>query len=483
MRHPVSVRDVARNIFATALSAAMLYFGTGLHPIWWLTWLAPLPVLLISAYTRPMAAFGFAALAWFVGGLNFWHYLHDLIGLPTPILLLIFLEPAFLFGVAVLIYRTFVRRGAVWLPSLCIPAVWVSLEYLMSVNSPHSTFGSVAYSQMDFLPVIQLASFTGVSGITFCLFLLPSATASLISGRGSRAERNTLAAVVAGLFVAVIGFGSWRLHSAPAVETSVRIALLASDEHQNIFPDTDARAIQLLAKYHQRIREAERGLIFVLPEKIAIVSDDATVQIDTLFKEVADHANASIVTGLDRGTQTRRWNEARVYSPGGKVRAYDKHHMIPGIEDVDQPGTTRTVWREPFGVLGVQICKDMDFPALSRHYGRDGVGLLLVPAWDFNIDGWLHGRMAIMRGVESGFTIARTAKQGLLTISDNRGRVLAERSSAAAPFSMLLASAPVAHSDTIYARCGDWFAWLNIAALLAIIATALLQRSRSASAR
>ena len=88
-----------------------------------------------------------------------------------------------------------------------------------------------------------------------------------------------------------------------------------------------------------------------------------------------------------------------------------------------------------------------------------------------------------MRGVESGFTIARTAKQGLLTVSDNRGRVLAERSSAAAPFSTLLASAPVAHSDTIYSKWGDWFAWVNIAALLAIIATGLLQRSRSASAK
>lgn len=58
-------------------------------------------------------------------------------------------------------------------------------------------------------------------------------------------------------------------------------------------------------------------------------------------------------------------------------------------------------------VWGMQICKDMDFPRLSRRYGVKGVGLLLVPAWDFTLDGWLHGRMAVMRGVESGFTIVR----------------------------------------------------------------------------
>lgn len=39
--------------------------------------------------------------------------------------------------------------------------------------------------------------------------------------------------------------------------------------------------------------------------------------------------------------------------------------------------------------------------------------------------------MAILRGVESGFSIARAAKQGRLTVSDSRGRVFAWQSSAA----------------------------------------------------
>jgi apolipoprotein N-acyltransferase len=54
-----------------------------------------------------------------------------------------------------------------------------------------------------------------------------------------------------------------------------------------------------------------------------------------------------------------------------------------------------------------------------------GVGLLLVPAWDSTLDGWLHGTMAVMRGVASGFTFAGSAKQGILTVSDSRGRWLA----------------------------------------------------------
>jgi apolipoprotein N-acyltransferase len=111
----------------------------------------------------------------------------------------------------------------------------------------------------------------------------------------------------------------------------------------------------------------------------------------------------------------------------------------------------------------------MDFPLLSRQYANDGAGLLLVPAWDFIVDGRLHDRMAILRGVESGFSIARVAKQGLLTLTDDRGRVLAESSSAAQlqnasdPFTTLTGSISVRNEPTIYARTGDWFAWLNLA--------------------
>jgi apolipoprotein N-acyltransferase len=44
---PVTGRlPMAGTVFATG--AALLYFGTGLHPIWWLTWLAFLPVLLLA---------------------------------------------------------------------------------------------------------------------------------------------------------------------------------------------------------------------------------------------------------------------------------------------------------------------------------------------------------------------------------------------------------------------------------------------------
>jgi apolipoprotein N-acyltransferase len=63
----------------------------------------------------------------------------------------------------------------------------------------------------------------------------------------------------------------------------------------------------------------------------------------------------------------------------------------------------------------------------------------------------------------------------MLSVSDSRGRVLAEQSSAAqlgsatAPFSILVASVPVRNQPTFYARTGNWFVWLDL-----ILAAALL---------
>ena len=91
---------------------------------------------------------------------------------------------------------------------------------------------------------------------------------------------------------------------------------------------------------------------------------------------------------------------------------------------------------------------------------------MLVPAWDFVLDRSWHGHMAIMRGVEDGFSVVRSAKQGNLTVSDNRGRVLAETQSDSARFATLITEVPAEHESTLYVLLGDWFGWLALVIFL-----------------
>jgi apolipoprotein N-acyltransferase len=195
---------------------------------------------------------------------------------------------------------------------------------------------------------------------------------------------------------------------------------------------------------------------------------------DMIFQPLADKTKSTIVVGLIEVSPPVKFNRARVYAPGAQVLTYDKHHLLPPFESKLRPGTMLTLMPTPSGTWGVAICKDMDFTPLSRQYGEADTGLMLVPAWDFVLDRWLHGHMAVMRGVESGFSIARAAKQGYLTVSDDRGRILAETRSDAAPFATLLADVPATHNTTLFVLLGDWFAWVA----LAIFVFALLQLYR-----
>jgi apolipoprotein N-acyltransferase len=475
---------------AVLASSVLLFLGTGLHDHWPLMWFATLPVLLIAPRVSAGAAFAIAAISWFGGTLNMGRYLRHILVLPFqphagPLVMPVgaavglLIVPSCIFGLAVLLWRGFARGGALGRAALALPAVWVTCEYLNAVFSPHGTFGNLAYSQMDCLPVLQTASVLGVWGISFCLFFFPAAVAALASGRGSVHQKRAMAAGAGVALVAVLVFGWWRLHFTPAAEHTVVVGLAASDLPRNVVPEEPEAKGRLFRDYAEKVETlAGRGAqVVILPEKLGVVVDPETREIDALFQNSAARGKAAIVLGVIRRSADAKLNEARFYAPdGGAAATYEKHHMLPAFESSFLPGTARTLVREPSGVWGIAICKDMDFPLLGRQYARDGASLLLVPAWDFGDDGWLHGRMAVMRGVESGFSLARAPKEGLLTLSDDRGRILAEQSSGAAPFASVLAAIPIRSGVTLYARFGDWFAWLNIGILVVLLVAPSVRR-------
>ena len=465
-------------IVAVISSAALFYFGTGLNPIWWMLWFAPVPVLAIAPRIHGGAAFLLGSIAWLLGEMNQWHYLRHVVELPLPMVILSFVIAAVVFGVAVLFVRSFLRRGSVFLAALAFPVYWVTCEYLNAMASPHSTWGNLAYTQMDFLPLIQIASVTGLWGISFVVFLFAGTVAALLSGIGNVWQRRVLAIAVGAVVCAVLFFGMVRSQSKPSGE-SVAVTLVSKDVPMSVYLGSEEQALQLLHQYADEVRcvTPPGTRVVVLPEKIGRVSESALPEVDALFSSAATATHAAIVIGIVRKTAAAAFNSSRFYSPDGKMEAnYDKHHLLPGVEP-EKPGDKRVVLEEPAGRWGLQICKDMDFPKLSRQYAAEGADLLLVPAWDFNFDRWLHARMAGLRAVENGFALARAARNGLLTLSDNRGRILAEAATVPGRFVSITGKINVIRAETLYTRTGDWFAWLCVTAFLILLACRFLPRS------
>ena len=186
---------------------------------------------------------------------------------------------------------------------------------------------------------------------------------------------------------------------------------------------------------------------------------------------------------------------------GGIEAVYRKHHPVPTWEAHTTPGKDISVLAcprpskesqpspspapEQAGNIGIEICRDMDYPELSRRYAHQQVGLMLVPAWDqgIGVDADWHGHLALMRAVEDGFTMVRDAKVGLLTASDDRGRILAEEPTRTdGALVTMLVTVPVRYDSTLYQRWGDWFAWLDLAGLAGLL-IAWLAGSRASVSR
>jgi apolipoprotein N-acyltransferase len=167
-------------------------------------------------------------------------------------------------------------------------------------------------------------------------------------------------------------------------------------------------------------------------------------------------------------------NRALVASATGGIAWYDKHHLVPGFEDDTSPGRRLLVFDRNGQKAGIAICKDMHFPSFGLRYARRGVDLMIVPANDFVVDRWMAARMTTLRGVEGGYSVVRTARQGLLSVSDQYGRMLAEAVSGPQTTTMV-ASIPTLRLSrpTVYARTGDLFGWLCVA--ITLVAVLLLR--------
>jgi apolipoprotein N-acyltransferase len=86
-----------------------------------------------------------------------------------------------------------------------------------------------------------------------------------------------------------------------------------------------------------------------------------------------------------------------------------------------------------------------------------------------------------MRGVENGFAVLRSAFDGLETISDAQGRILARAPTEQVGMVAVSADVPLGPGPTPYTRIGDVFPWL-CAVLSLLVCARLVARGSVAAA-
>jgi apolipoprotein N-acyltransferase len=342
---------------------------------------------------------------------------------------------------------------------------------LVSRASPHGTFMSVAYTQAD-TPLLAMAAITGGWGIVAVLYAVPPAVAVLGWQLRARVVPRAGAIALAGALIAAVALPVAAAALTGSGGTGVRVADVAvAVPHDQ--PQLDSAAGgALLDAVAAGLREAAgRGAeVAVLGEVILVTRQE---QMPALVARVRQAAGPDLAVSLGvvvKDAHGSLANRQILIMPDQEPVSYDKQHLLPATESEMTPGDQTVTVAYDHVRWGLLICKDLDFPWTVRATATNAQALL-VPAWDFRVDGWLHSRMALVRAAENGTAMVRSARSGRATISDVHGHVVAEVDTVETPTQVLVSTVRVADQETPYTRLGDWLAYLA----LVITAAALAQ--------
>ena len=444
-------------LLCAALTAIGFYFSAGLGDQWWLAWLAPVPILWLAfGETKGWQVFLAAFLAYALGETSILRAYGGV--MPVPVMFIAIGGPALCFAFAVYGAKRIQRRFGDIAGMFGFAALWAAVDFLSSFSNAGGAVATPSAAEVGAPMLIQSASLVGFIGITFLLGFVSAGLALTLR------KRSALPAVIAiAAFVLNAGFGYWRM-SQPAEET-IHVALIDSDSVMGGVRKEDKaatmKAIDAYAVQIEKLRGAKPSLI-VLPENIAMLGtpwrNEATAKLAAALKGT----DTTLVAGFNTKLDGAQRNVSLGFTPGAaEPLIYQKRRLVKGLETqyyTPGPGPSKVL---PNGV-GLEICKDMDFHAMVRD---DEVAthprLLAVPAWDFGTDDWSHARVAILRSVENGVPMARSAREGLLTLNDRYGRLVAVTKNGAG-FSTLTGDLPLdgRGGNTVYDRVGDAFGWL-----------------------
>jgi apolipoprotein N-acyltransferase len=480
--------------------------------------LTPLIVALVRRPGAPATVRGAFSLGLLTGVVSFAGTLYWLVetmttfgGLPLAVsvfaaaLLVAYLAlfPAAFAAAMFQLQRTMGVRAAL----LCAAPVWIATELGRQYVWDGFPWELLGYSQISVLPIAQLASVTGVYGLSGLLVLASAAIAMVIVERGR--SRWAMAAMVAVLVAAAAMWGSRRMAGGALTSAGerVRVAVVQGNILQRDKWNPALRDA-IIGRYATLTRQAvEQGATFILwPESSLPVYFEEDPIRASVVRRLARDYHVTLLIGSDQVERAspasavddpanRYYNAAFLISPDGSTSAiYRKMHLVPFGEYVPlqrllffvapivEVVSNFTPGREPVLLpvaghkVSTAICYEVIYGDLMRRFVTDGSELLTTitnDAWyGRSSAAYQHWDQAAMRSIENGRYLARAANTGVSGFVDPYGRAL-QRTALFEP-ALVVQDVAFLTGRTVYSRIGDLVAWLS----LALTAAALLASRR-----
>jgi apolipoprotein N-acyltransferase len=380
---------------------------------------------------------------------------------------------------------------------LSAPFLWVAMEFglthMPAIGFPWDLLGYVAAGNLVFA---QLTAITGIFGLSLVVASYSALAAWVVLQMSQRKQAGMTAWIGANAALIVIALAGPRFipaapadHVAHLVQTNFPVAL----NYPSDWMQVHAREMDQLEQISIRATQKNPGIV-VWPEVPAPFS---LQEADFLARSqrIARGAGGGFLVGVidEKPLGNGRLgvsNSAVLLGPDASLDfIYDKIHLVPFSEYVPWrnwfffargltglvgdfvPGAQYKVGKSSGGPFSVYICYEAIFPNEVRHFTEAGAQLLI----NISDDGWFGGSgapeqhlaMARVRAVENRRWLLRATNTGVTVSVDPYGRIVARlpadtRGELDAPYAF--------RSDlTLYARWGDWLAWLCVLVALVLV--------------
>jgi apolipoprotein N-acyltransferase len=340
-----------------------------------------------------------------------------------------------------LVARFAPERGAVrWL--VCIPALWLLIEWLRSWFLSGFGWLALGYSQTDTW-LGSLAPVVGQFGIGLLVLVAAGGVATMVLG----SQRERMIAVASILVIASAGFVfrgvEWTEKYGREISVSVVQGSVAADDKW-----VEKNLQGILDLYQNLTRQALDSDLIVWPEAaVPVLANDILPYYEDLMREASMHG-AALVVGTLRKDGDQYFNSVLALDMRvGKSGWYDKHHLVPFVEFFPVPEFVRDWLRfmdlpysafthgganqEPLNAGGQRISAGVCF---DDAYGSTQLPALRTATLLVNVtnDAWFghstaryqHLQVSRMRAMEAGRPMVRAANDGVSAVIDAHGEIV-----------------------------------------------------------
>jgi apolipoprotein N-acyltransferase len=407
-------------------------------------------------------------------------------------------------------------RRAVW----CVwcAVLWVGWEMMQARFLSGFPWNLLGSSQFQMIPIIQVAAFTGIYGVSFLMvwFSVAFLSAGVVVLRRSKTPRRWVAEIILPLLVTVaaVAHGVRASVVSPRDDggRTVRLALVQPSipQHWIWSPDESSQRFSQLLNLSEQAM-AKKPDVLVWPEAaVPGYVRWSTNTHDAVTNLVRRH-RTWLILGADDVAASKGskdgyevFNASFLVTPQGEFEGrYAKRKLVifgeyipfvrwlPFLERWTGMGSF-TPGKEmiPFHLTGldlktsVLICFEDVFPHVAREHVEEDTDFLL----NLTNNGWFgessaqwqHAAGAVFRAVENGLPLVRCANNGLTCWVDRQGRmhdVFFPGTKDIYGAGVKVVDVPVGpgtKSPTFYRRHGDWFGWACVAISVAGLGMAFI---------